>query len=632
MAAAFRDVGLALGTTGELDDVLDLILAKIRDTLEADRATLYVLDEQSGELISQIVLGSEVRDIRLRVGDGIAGYVAETGKTLRIKDAYKHARFDPQWDKLSGYRTRSMLVTPMRNHVGRIIGVIQIINKASGEFTPSDVTLLGALATHAAVTIDNSRLFLSVLEKNKQLFEIKEQLERRVADLRLLFSLESAMARAHTVDDLFAAVLGEAMHTGGATSAAAAVRHHTGQITLYVVDDKRPQLRKFPLDDGQGLIGQAVANNAIVVSKDARRDPRTDPKLDRKIGMVCKTALAVPLEGDDDRSLGAIALYNKKGKESAFDDEDRAMLSLIAANASTALRLQLAREARERGERLGTIGRLLSSILHDLKTPLSVVGGYVQLMSEESSLVQRRQYAERILRQFDHIRAMQREILEFARGERSLLVRKVYLARFAEEIRHQLEPELREAGIELELDVRDTGTARFDETKLLRVVHNLARNAMEAMARQGGGKFSVRISIEKRTSDLVLRFADTGPGIPPAIRHRVFETFVTSGKQGGTGLGLTIVKKIVEEHHGTVALGNSKQGAVFVCRLPQGRDAKALPAPPRRGSHVASRSNGGPSRSRSSRASASKGSKSSAEGRRATRATKTADRSRRSSA
>ena len=77
--------------------------------------------------------------------------------------------------------------------------------------------------------------------------------------------------------------------------------------------------------------------------------------------------------------MGAIALYNKRGGR-PFTDEDRALLELIAANASTAIRLQLSREAREREERLTTIGRLLSGVIHDLKTPLTVISGYVQLM------------------------------------------------------------------------------------------------------------------------------------------------------------------------------------------------------------------------------------------------------------
>src|SRR6476661_6519679 len=96
VSAALREVGLALGTTLDLDQLLELILSKITEGLEADRATLYLLDEANNELVSRIVQGSEVRSIRLRVGHGIAGHVAKTGKSLLVKDAYKDPRFNPE--------------------------------------------------------------------------------------------------------------------------------------------------------------------------------------------------------------------------------------------------------------------------------------------------------------------------------------------------------------------------------------------------------------------------------------------------------------------------------------------------------------------------------------------------------
>ena len=120
---ALRDVGLALGSTLDLDQILELILGKISELLDADRATLYLLDEHRGMLMSRVMLGGEVQSIDLPVGQGIAGYVAKYGKTARVRDAYEDPRFSRTWDELTGYRTRSILAAPMRNHVGRTIGV-----------------------------------------------------------------------------------------------------------------------------------------------------------------------------------------------------------------------------------------------------------------------------------------------------------------------------------------------------------------------------------------------------------------------------------------------------------------------------------------------------------------------------
>ncbi len=126
----------------------------------------------------------------------------------------------------------------MKNHVGRTIGVIQVLNKnrGEGEFSQHDEELLSALATQAAVSIDNSRLFLSVIQKNMQLVETKEQLEHRVADLKLLFELETAMSGAATMEELARAVVGEAARACDARAGALLVDEQEAGVWLYFVD------------------------------------------------------------------------------------------------------------------------------------------------------------------------------------------------------------------------------------------------------------------------------------------------------------------------------------------------------------------------------------------------------------
>lgn len=571
VSKALREVGTALGTTLDLDQLLELILDRITDALEADRATLYLLDESNDELVSRLALGDDVKSIRLKVGSGIAGHVARTGKLLHVRDAYKDPRFSAEWDLLTGYRTKSILAAPMKNHLGKTIGVVQVLNKKQGEFSDDDADILAALATQAAVSIDNSRLFLSVTQKNVQLLDTKEQLEQRVRDLKMLFDLEQAMARSVALDELLMAVLGEAMRACEARMGAVALRDAEARTgALYIIDERARKMKRVPFPDDTGLIGWAIDNNETLVTSDAENDPRRDDALDERVGGArAKTAIAVPLEGENGAAMGAIAIYNKRGGR-PFSEDDLELFQLIAANASTAFRLQLSREAREREERLTTIGRLLSSVIHDLKTPLTVISGYVQLMQNSNDGEQRERYAELILRQFDLIGAMQREVLEFARGEKSVLVRKVYLQKFFDDVRDQLDGELARRGVELVVDVQERGTARFDEGKMLRVVHNLARNAAEAMG-TSGGKFVIKVTRDKTDGALVVSFSDTGPGIPKEIEHRLFQSFVTSGKKGGTGLGLAIVKKIAEEHGGTITVQSSSRGATFKLRIPQDR-------------------------------------------------------------
>jgi signal transduction histidine kinase/putative methionine-R-sulfoxide reductase with GAF domain len=585
---AMREVGLALGTTLDLDELLSLILAKITEAVDADRATLYLLSGNN-ELVSRIMQGDQVRQLRLKVGQGIAGHVAQTSKTLLVNDPYNDARFNPAPDLQFGYRTRSILAVPMKNHLGRTIGVVQVLNKKTGPFNDHDAITLAALSTQAAIAIDNSRLFLSVTQKNAELLDIKEQLEHRVRDLKLLFDLESAMGRATSLEGLFTGVLTEALRTSGASAGAFAMKAGDGiQLFLMFVGDEK--IQRHALRGGQTLAGAAISDGEVIFTNNPTTHPSYDPSTDDLLGTKLRGCIAVPLEGEDGDAMGAIALYNKvripgstprlsASRHDEFSEEDRALLLLIAANASTAIRLQMSRESREREERLTTIGRLMSGVIHDLKTPLTVISGYVQMMQQADKRALRDEYAELALKQFAHIGSMTKDVLEFARGEKNLLVRKVYLSKFFDhEVREQLTTQLARVGVELVIDLQDKGTAKFDEGKVLRIVHNLARNAAEAMADKGG-KFTIKVTRHKpkkkgASPELVVSFSDTGPGIPKEIEHRLFQSFVTSGKKGGTGLGLAITQRIAEEHGGSIAVKSSPKGATFVLRLPQRAEDK----------------------------------------------------------
>lgn len=568
-----REVGIALGSTLDLDALLELILEKLTLLLEADRSVLYLLDEQKGELVSRLVVGEKVRSIRMKVGHGLAGSVALTGRPVRVRDAYKDRRFERDWDLLTGYRTTSMLAAPLKNHLGRTIGVIQVLNKKHGEeFTDEDEAILSALSMQAAVAIDNSRLFLSLIQKNKQLSDTTDQLERRVRDLSLLFELERATARATSTEGLVLATLDNVAPACEARAGAVVLAaEESGDLVAYLQDrEASAELTRAPMKSGEGLLGHVIASAAPLSLSDAAKNPRFSQGIEGKLPFEIQSLVAVPLDGEDG-PIGALALFNPKSGR-AFGEEDLAILRLVAANVSTAVRLFDASAARERGERLTAIGRLLSHVIHDFKTPMTVISGSVQLMAETDDRAKRQEYTEEILRQFDTLSAMQREVLEFARGESTIFVRKVFLRQFFAELARQLQLEIDGKPIELTMDVDSKLMGRFDEGRMARAIHNLARNAIEAMGERGG-----RLTIRARTQDnlLVISVTDTGPGIPKELEGRLFQSFVTANKQGGTGLGLAIVKKIAEEHGGSVDVHSSQAGATFEIRLP----AKPFPEP-----------------------------------------------------
>jgi len=579
ISTALKEVGSALGATLDLDDLLELILGKLTELIEADRATLYLLDEQRKELVSRLVVGEQVRSIRIRVGHGIAGVVAQTGRPIRISDAYSDARFERDWDVLTGYRTTSMLAAPLKNHLGRTIGVIQVLNKQHGVgFTDDDEAIIAALSTQAAVAIDNSRLFLSLIQKNKQLLDTKEQLELKVRDLELLFELERATARATSVEMLATAVLSKLARACQAQGASLVLAEdETGDLVQYTLAASDSEnLRRVGVKAGDGFLASVFLDDEAINVLDGRNDPRWKEHVEGRFPFEVSSVLAAPLDGDA-KPLGAIGLFSRSGLL-PFSAEDGELLRLVSANVSTAVRLFNASRAREKSERLTSIGRLLSQVIHDFKTPMTVISGYVQLMQDCDDAEKRAEYTDQILRQFDSLTSMQREVLEFARGERTVFVRRVYLKKFFSEITRQLEQEVQGHPVELEVRADPKIVARFDEGRVARAIFNLSRNAIEAMQLRGG---RLTLTAGMDGHDLVIGVSDTGPGIPREIEGRLFQSFVTAGKQGGTGLGLAIVKKIVEEHGGTVSVSSTSAGARFELRFPQPepKDGKPVSLP-----------------------------------------------------
>jgi phosphoserine phosphatase RsbU/P len=158
----------SLNSSLDLDELLDIILETALGLVHGDRGTVYLMNEEKSEIWTRVARGlnhDERSIIRLPLGKGIAGYVAATGDSINIPDAYLDARFDPGFDRVTGYRTQSILCAPMRNRKGSIVGVFQILNKRNGVFTEEDTTILEALSVHAAIAIENARLVAQEKEK-----------------------------------------------------------------------------------------------------------------------------------------------------------------------------------------------------------------------------------------------------------------------------------------------------------------------------------------------------------------------------------------------------------------------------------------------------------------------------------
>lgn len=155
----------------EADQLFVSILTVARKELGVERGTLYFVDEGRQEIWSKVA--EHAGEIRLPIGRGLAGTVAATGEHIILHDCYADPRFDRSQDQRSGFRTRSMLCVPIRNRDGKTVGVLQLLNKLQGSFGEKDLRFLDAISDHMAIAMENARLHIDLLEKNRMERELQ---------------------------------------------------------------------------------------------------------------------------------------------------------------------------------------------------------------------------------------------------------------------------------------------------------------------------------------------------------------------------------------------------------------------------------------------------------------------------
>ncbi|MHC4718028.1 MAG: GAF domain-containing protein, partial [Planctomycetota bacterium] len=151
--------------TTDLDELLGVILDSSMKLLSAERATLFLYEPDTDEFVSRIAHGAE--EIRFGASVGIAGAAGAGKEVLNIPDAYADERFNQEVDRETGYRTRNILAAPLRDHDGELVGVLEVLNKLGGPFTPEDVILAETLGAQAGVVLQRARLMEHYVEKQR---------------------------------------------------------------------------------------------------------------------------------------------------------------------------------------------------------------------------------------------------------------------------------------------------------------------------------------------------------------------------------------------------------------------------------------------------------------------------------
>jgi len=557
---AIREIGKALSSTLDRDKLLPQIISEVTRLMDAERSTLYIYNSTKNELWSKVLLGDDLKEIRLTLGHGIAGWVAKHVEPVNIIDAYKDDRFNPEFDKKSGYKTRSVLCMPIMDPEyadgKRIIGVLQILNKKNGHFSKNDEFLLEVISSQVAISLKNSQFY--------------DQIREKAADLDLLYKIEKLFSASDSLEEVFDKVIERVSQTLEAEAGSILLKNED-QGTLFFkasFGEKSSDLKYITLPSESGVVGWVIQNDSPTIVEDPDTDPRFNPDISKKIDFETRNIICVPLQSGQ-KSIGAIEIINKKNGN--FDDDDLRLLELIAGQLAKAIEIVNFRMKKQREDRFTTLGNLMSTVLHDLRTPVNNIHGFVALLEDpNTSQDEREEFIDIINSQINSVLSMITEILDFSKGKTTILPRKVGAGQFFKRLENSLVFIVEKEEHKLIVNEPPAVWLYVDPDRMLRAVQNLVKNAVEAMIKPG--KIEISLRYPEGENWAILYVEDNGPGIPLEVRDRVFESFSTSGKEYGTGLGLAIVKKIVEEHGGDIKFKTSDSGTVFTISLPLHED------------------------------------------------------------
>lgn len=303
-----------------IEDLIEQVVLTASKVMNADRASLFLVDSMVGELWSMVAQGEGSREIRIPIGTGIAGWVAQHDELVNIKDAYADLRFNQEVDRKTGYRTHTILCGPVKNLQGEMLGVLQVINKKGGIFNKEDEALFRAFSYQTAISVENFNLYQKILANHKKMV--------------VLLDVVTSVTQTLNLDELIARIIAKISEVLDAErSSLFLLDRETNELWSKVAQGFETKEIRFPCS--VGLAGHAATTGEIVNITDAYTDPRFNPSFDRETGYRTRTVLCVPVLNRKAEIIGVIQTINKrKGK---FDQEDEQLLRAMSSQIAVAL-------------------------------------------------------------------------------------------------------------------------------------------------------------------------------------------------------------------------------------------------------------------------------------------------------
>ncbi len=545
----------------DLQQALDLILGQALRLTRANSASVSLVNPTTGFLEIEAACGLPPgsRGLRLRVGQGITGWVVRTGKPARSGDVSRDARYFPVRGGVC-----SELAAPLG--IGEEVrGVLNVDSDVKEAFSAEDQALLEALAVQAARVIQNTWLY--------------EQLRFKARMFESLATVNQIIQSAVNLDEALNAVTREARNLMSAKLCSLLLLDASGGALELrsAIGAGQNYLGKPRLDIRESIAGSVVRSHRPVQVSDVRASGIYQHTAVAEVeGLV--SLLCVPLIHRKD-CIGVINIYT--GRRHNFSDEKIHVLTVFASAAATAIeRARLYEHIRgleeklRQNEKLSALGLLAAEIAHEIRNPLTVMKMIYHALNLEFAAKDPRSKDARLLgEKMDHLNRIVERILAFAR-QSDPLWEVVDVNSLLDDLglltRHKLKQHKIELRCELDADIP---RLEADATKLEQAFLNLTLNAVESMPQ--GGRLTIRTKqLAARHRDLqveqiAIEFEDTGEGMTEQTMSRVFRSVLDSQKPSGTGLGLAIVSRIVEAHSGEVKLRSAiGRGTSFTVMLP----------------------------------------------------------------
>ncbi len=570
--AALNEVGSMITSTLDLQAVLRLIMDKAVELLLAEAGSLVLVDRETDELIFEVTTGSGSADLagtRLPADTGVLGAVAQSGKSVIIRDAQSDQRWYQDLD--AEFVTHSIIAVPMVSR-GRVIGVIELLNRRDGvPFDDDDERLLTAFAANAAVSIENARLFT----------QTDQALEARVEELSMMQRIDRELNATLDYDRVMSLTLDWALRTTWADVGlvAVVVESDDGARGLRFLANRgypdqffaEHKDKLWPLD--QGITGRVVRTGRPELVEDVRSDLDYTP-----VAPGLAAQLTVPIRREE-QIIGVITL--ESSQHGLFDHEALDFAIRLADHAAIAIENARLFEQVRRANDAKT--EFVSFVSHELKQPMTSMKGYIDLLDKEVAGElndAQRNFVATVRSNVERMNTLVSGLLDISRiesGRIKINLADVSIEQMVEESLRTIRGQVEAKGQSLEVNISpNLPPVRGDRDRLVQVLTNLLSNAHKYTPAGGQITLLAQEWLEGDTEGefVLCSVTDTGIGMSPEDQEKLFTKYFRSESpavrnESGTGLGLVITKSLVELQGGEIWVESRVgQGSTFAFTVP----------------------------------------------------------------